>query len=169
MKPKTIISGVLIAFVVLSVAQLVRKEGGTVEPVVDECITSEEVGSGGVESNAAGIENAVLAYYFYGNVRCQTCRKIEAYTAGTISNAFKNELSGGQLLWKTVNVDEKENEHFVKDYELTSRSVVLVEIVDGKQLRWKNLAQIWDLVGDEVTFRKYITDETTGFLAGGKM
>jgi hypothetical protein len=167
MNPKKIVTGVLMAFVALSVVYLIVKETRTTDPAASVGTSTNT--AQGESVNIAEKANTVVAYYFHGNVRCQTCRKIEAYTAESITNSFKDELLAGQLQWKIVNVDETANEHFVKDYELTSRSVVLVQMVDGKQSRWKNLAQIWDLVGDKEKFQKYISDETTGFLAGGKM
>ncbi len=175
MNPKKIVTGVLMAFVALSVVYLIVKETRTPEPVAEAQLSNDVVAgtstntAQGEAVNIAKKANTVVAYYFHGNVRCQTCRKIEAYSAGSITNSFKDELLDGRLQWKLVNVDETANEHFVKNYELTTRSIVLVQMVDGKQSRWKNLAQIWDLVGNKEKFQKYIYDETTGFLAGEKM
>lgn len=169
MKPKTVVTVVLLAFVAASIVYLVLKETSSREPqAADTAPPSKSVVSttNAPTEEAVSTEHKVAAYYFFGNVRCQTCRKIESYTAESIAS-FTNELSTGLLEWRTANVDEKENEHFVKDYELTSRSVVLVHMVDGKQTEWKNLASIWDLVGDKEAFQKYISDETTEFLETG--
>ena len=38
-----------------------------------------------------------------------------------------------------VNVDEPANEHFIKDYQLYSKSIVIVKMQDGKELKWENL------------------------------
>jgi hypothetical protein len=63
-----------------------------------------------------------------------------------------------------MNVDAPENEHFVEDYELSTRSVVLVEILDGKQKQWKKLSQAWELVGDKPAFTVYIQEEARKLL-----
>ncbi|MCP4710679.1 MAG: hypothetical protein GY869_18805, partial [Planctomycetes bacterium] len=73
---------------------------------------------------------------------------------------FAEELKDGRLKWQAINVDESTNEHFVSDFELTAKSVVLVNQQDGKQASWKNLEKIWDLTGDKEKFVAYITNET---------
>jgi len=101
-------------------------------------------------------EAAVTAYYFHGNVRCVTCRKLEAWSRAAIETGFAAQ----DVQWVAVNVDETGNGHFVKDYSLTTRAVVLVEAGTG---RWKNLPAIWDLVDDEAAFTKYVQEEARAF------
>lgn len=108
----------------------------------------------------------VIAYYFYGTVRCSTCRTIEAYAEEAIKNGFQSELQSGALEWRAVNVNIPENEHFIRDYELTTRSVVLADIWDGQQKQWKNLARVWQLVRNRQAFTSYIQEETRKYLAG---
>lgn len=177
MKPKAITTVALLAFVAVSIGYLIIKEtrfpaSDPNEQRSDAVVASGQTTVTGVAngpSNATESAHSVVVYYFYGNVRCQTCRKLEAYTSESITTTFANELADGRLQWRTANTDEKENEHFVKDYELTSRAVVLVEMVDGKQVGWKSLASIWDLVADKESFQKYITDETAAMLKKGGM
>lgn len=113
-------------------------------------------------NNAAGAN--VIAYYFHGNFRCPTCHKLEQYTKEAIESNYKDELSSGKLVFKVVNAEEKENEHYMKDYGLYTRSVVLSLVRDGKEIRYKNLDKIWDYVGDKQKFLDYIKSETNDFL-----
>jgi hypothetical protein len=106
----------------------------------------------------------VIAYYFHGTQRCHTCLTIEAYTGAAIQAGFGDELASGRLEWRVVNIDEPENEHFVRDFGLTTRSVVLVEIRDGKPAAWRNLDQVWELVSYEQEFTEYIQAQTRDFL-----
>ena len=105
------------------------------------------------------LDRKVIAYYFHGTQRCVTCRKIEAYTEESLRTAFSSELEAGQLEWRPVNVDNAANEHFIQDYELSTRSVVLVEMLDGEQKQWKNLARVWELVRDKPSFVAYVQEE----------
>ena len=120
------------------------------------------------ESTAAGTETApphkVVAYYFHGAKRCNTCRRIEAYTQEAITAGYDEQLRDGRLEWHSLNVDEPANEHFVQAYEIAMSSVILVEIRDGKEQRWKNLERIWHLTGDKEAFLAYIQEETDVFL-----
>lgn len=109
----------------------------------------------------------VVAYYFYGNVRCATCRKLEAYSKEAIEDGFSQEIASGGLEWRAVNVDEPENEHFVTDFELVTRALVLVEYADGEMTRWQDLKLIWKLVGDKAGYMTYVREATSDFLQEG--
>ena len=111
------------------------------------------------------LSHRVIAYYFHTTYRCASCRSIEAYSREAIESAFADELKDGRLVWKVVNVEVKGNEHFVKDYQLFTKSVVLVDEVKGKQARWKNLDKVWELLGDKEEFQSYVTAETRAYLA----
>jgi len=151
MSAKNIISLVLIVFVLVSVVYLVAKETGN---------TSQSANSGEtVEQQSTTPGQQVIAYYCHGHVRCATCRKFEAYTTEAIESRFPDELKSGDLEWRIVNVEDPGNEHFVQDFQLTTRSVVLVKQQDGKQVFWKNLDKIWDVVGEKDIFVAYIQTE----------
>lgn len=109
------------------------------------------------------IKNVDYVYYFMTSARCPSCMKIEAYTKEAVHENFGNSLKKGSLKWEMISVDTAGNEHFVKDYGLYTKSVVLVKMRDGKQVSWKNLDQVWSLLGDKIAFKKYITDEITSF------
>ena len=105
----------------------------------------------------------IVAYYFHTTGRCMTCYKIENYTRSSITENFAGALGSGRLVMKSVNVQEPGNEHYVRDYQLSTKSVVLVEMKDGAEKRWKNLERVWDEVGDEASFKKYIATELKQF------
>ncbi len=106
----------------------------------------------------------VVAYYFHGTTRCATCRKIEAFSHEAVQAGFAEALKSGKLEWRTLNVEEPANRHFIKAYQLYTRSVVLAGYQGDKQLRWKNLEKVWELVGDKPAFTRYIQAEVKTFL-----
>ena len=106
---------------------------------------------------AAGIR----VYYFHGTTRCATCKTIEAYAHDTVATAFAPELKAGSLEWTVVNVDEPANQHFTRDFQLYTRSVVVVDAKDPK--RFKVLDRVWQLVGDKAAFQKYVEQEIRAF------
>jgi len=108
----------------------------------------------------------VVAYYFHGNFRCQTCRKIETLSREAVESGFPEDLKAGRLAWRVVNVEEAGNEHFIQDYQLFSKSLVLVAKEGEKQTRWKNLQEVWTLVGDKDAFIQYVQDEIRAYLRG---
>jgi hypothetical protein len=118
------------------------------------------------ENMPPGGEKTFFAYYFHGNLRCSSCITIENFTATAIRNCFDEELKSGRLEWKVINVEEPGNEHFVKDFNLFTQQVILVEKVGGKQTRWKNLDQVWSLLNNESQFVSYIQSELSIFMEG---
>ena len=125
-------------------------------------------GASAQEPNEGAVSDAVadgvVAMYFHGNARCATCRKIEAYADEAIAQGFVDELESGRLMWRVVNIDESANKHFIEDFQLVTRSVVLVEYRDGKVLRWENLDKVWQLVRSKDKFVSYVDGETREFL-----
>ncbi len=112
----------------------------------------------------SALPHRVIAYYFHTTFRCASCRKIEAYSQEAIDSAFAGPIKDGRLVWKVVNVEVKGNEHFVKDYGLYTKSLVLVNEVRGRPVAWKNLPKIWELLDDKTRFLKYVQDELNGYL-----
>ncbi len=106
----------------------------------------------------------VIAYYFHGNFRCTTCRTIEKYSGEAIEKYFSKELSTGKLEFKPVNVEEGETRHYIQDYQLFSKSLIIALYKDDKQVKWKNLKEVWIHAGDKEKFYQYVKDEIEGFL-----
>jgi len=106
----------------------------------------------------------VIAYYFHGTFRCSTCRTIEEYSHDAIQTYFAKELGNRRLEFRPVNVEEPENKHFIQDYQLVTRSLVLSLVSDGKEKKWKNLPDVWKLVRDKDKFFQYVKDEVEKLL-----
>jgi hypothetical protein len=148
-----------VAFVFAGMVLVAGKEP---EPTVPKAGTP----SAGVAAPADGATHVVQVYYFRTNTRCTSCRKIEAFTDGAVKRAFAREMKDGKLAWQVINVQETGNEHFIKDYQLAAKSVVVVDVVDGRQARWKNLSRIWQLLDDEPMFARYVEEEVRQYLEG---
>jgi hypothetical protein len=152
MKGKKIITWTLLAFVGISVAALVYKEARTKGTAAPSPVGVSERGT------------KVVAYYFHGNYRCQTCLAIERYAKASIEESFADSLREQRLEFRPVNVDEAANVHYVQDYELQTRSLVLALFQDGRQQKWKTLDEVWLLVGDRGRFDHYVTNEVASLL-----
>ena len=108
--------------------------------------------------------NHISIYYFHGNMRCVTCHKLEQYSKEAIETIFKEEIASGKVEFRAVNVEEKGNEHYVDDYKLYTKSLVISLVKDGKEVKSKNLEKIWEYVGDKERFFTYVKDEVANFL-----
>ena len=97
-----------------------------------------------------------IVYYFMTTQRCPSCMKIETYAKEAVEKTFASDLKKGSMVWKMVNVDKPENYHFIKDYQIFTKSVVLVRIRGGKQVGWKNLDKVWPLLNNKSAFKAYV-------------
>lgn len=120
-------------------------------------------GDSGLSATSAEADGTFV-YYFHGTYRCTTCMKFERYTAAVLQSDFADAIAADAIRWKPVNVEEPDNAHFVQHYELFGKSVVLSEIRNGTEVRWKNLDQIWDRVADEAGYKEYIRNALRAFL-----
>jgi len=152
----------MFSILMVSIILLMPREGLSQEAMAD---TGREAAAG--ENVREEMPRKVVAYYFHGAIRCQTCRTIEAYAQEAIKGEFSKELNQGRLEWKVINVQELGNEHFMLDYKLSSWSLVLVDLRNGEEKRWKNLDRIWTLVRDKGRFMKYVQGELEEFLEEG--
>ena len=117
-----------------------------------------------VHPNPQFVTSKVIAYYFHGTHRCTTCLTIERYSRESIEKYFSKEIQDGILEFKPLNVEEPENRHYIQDYQLHTRSLVLALYKDDKQLEWKNLSEVWSYARDKEKFYQYVKNETERFL-----
>ncbi|HKQ49432.1 MAG TPA: nitrophenyl compound nitroreductase subunit ArsF family protein [Phycisphaerae bacterium] len=153
---------VLLLFVATSVVFLAIKESRN-----DPSPVEPQAAANTPATPAPEAGHVIAVYYFHGDFRCKKCLAMEAYTREAVQKMLADQIRGGTVQWRVANFDQKENEHFVQDYALTASAVVLVEMEGSKARRWKNLDKIWDLVGDEASFKEYIVAETRGMLERG--
>lgn len=107
----------------------------------------------------------IVAYYFRSNFRCPACYRIEEFSRSAINEGFPEELKKGTLTFETVNVEEPENRHFIKDYELYTKSLVIVSFAGGDPVKYKNLTKVWELLGSREKFHEYVQNEVNAFLS----
>jgi hypothetical protein len=167
MNTKRIVSRVLIAFLLMSFGYLgfrsVRAAKDWHAPTSLQAATLEPKDPT-TPSARAEDDSKIIAYYFHVNVRCTTCRTIEAYSKEVIYQRFAKEIASGRMEWRLVNVQTPENRHFVQDYQLFTKSLVLVLHKGGQQKEYKVLNDTWELVGDKAAMQGYVEKEVRNYL-----
>lgn len=145
---------------------IVSDSGWVAESQSDKQTTAPVSVEDTVKAKSDSLKTApeVVAYYFHTTYRCVSCRRIEAYSREAIETGFAEQLKSGTLKFESINIDEAENKHFVKDYQLYTKSLVICDMKDGKQIQWKNLARVWELIRNKDEFVKYVQDEINAYL-----
>lgn len=156
---KIIIRSVLLLFVAGSIGYLLAKEygqGGWKAPPA--------VPQPAIEAAAKLTPDHIKAYYFHGNYRCPTCRGIEKYSRSAINDGFPEELKNGLLSFEVINVEDPWNRHFIRDYGLYTKSLVIVSFAGDNRVNYKNLAKVWELTGSSEKFHEYVRNEVKAYL-----
>lgn len=109
----------------------------------------------------------VIVYYFHGSFRCATCTNMEQYSKETLQTNFKDALASGKMTFKSVNVEEPGNKHFVDEYKLYTKALILSQVKNAKEVRSKNLEKIWEYAHNKQAFTKYVDSEVKAFMKGG--
>ncbi|MBW1854558.1 MAG: hypothetical protein JRJ00_07745, partial [Deltaproteobacteria bacterium] len=68
------------------------------------------------------------------------------------------------LIFNIINIDLSENKHFIEDYKIYTRSLIIAEFKDGKQITWKNLTKVWDYLNNKDKFYEYVRSEIQKYL-----
>jgi hypothetical protein len=149
-----------------------------VTPITAETTSSakQKHASGSAGENHASLAStkstveqpALVVYYFHGHVRCTNCINFEHFTDELLKRDFAKDLQSGRIAWKVVNVDLPENQHFVDEFNLYTKSLVLVPQRDGKNAGYKNLTKIWQYAGDKAKFQEYVKSEIEAALKGSR-
>lgn len=149
---KKYLTAVLLLFVFASLAFMFLRE------------TREKTETTAVENQPASVvpaqKDVLTIFYFHGNMRCATCNQFEKLTQEVVQNQFADQVAAGKLVLKIINIDEPGNAHFVQDFQLTTKSVVL-----QKNGQYKNIDRIWSLIRQsDDDFKIYVQNEIAGML-----
>ena len=98
----------------------------------------------------------VIATYFHGTFRCQTCLHIESLAHYDVTDVMASDIESGQLLWRSLNFDEDENAQYQEQFKLEGSTLVITLEDGGEVLKWVQLDRVWDLYDNSDAFDKYV-------------
>ena len=100
----------------------------------------------------------VEVVYFHRTQRCYSCRYAGDTTEYAVETYFAQELASGKLVFKTVDVQKKENASIVERYGAYGSSLFINEIKDGTD-HIEAVTDIWFLIGKDEAFVNLIKSE----------
>ncbi|MFZ4592187.1 MAG: nitrophenyl compound nitroreductase subunit ArsF family protein [Ignavibacteria bacterium] len=100
-------------------------------------------------------------YYFHPTARCESCINIENFTKELITTKYTTPIA---MKYVALNIEDKENEHFRKDFNLKFSSVVIVKSKKGETEKYKNLDSIWTYSENKFNYFNYADREILSFL-----
>jgi hypothetical protein len=157
MKIKTIASAILLLFVAVSAGYLIYKNAqGEPAPAPAQTVLREQA--------APAQGRTLVVYFFHGRARCVSCKIIEALGQKALQAGFPEEMKSGRIVWRDIDLDKPENRHFIQEYRILSISLVLSDMENGEQKKWKNLEEVWTRLNDEKAFVEYVQKEIRAWL-----
>lgn len=106
----------------------------------------------------------VVMTYFLIGTRCVSCKKIEALARETAEQDFAAELASNKLVFRVIDTGEPANRHYLSDYKLTSKTVVISRRIDGKETAWKDMEKVWDHLDDPEAYHAYLGAQIRDYL-----
>ena len=110
----------------------------------------------------------VQADYIHSSSRCASCLKLEKWSSVAIRQGLSDSIKTGRLQWTTQNMDTPEGSALADKLGLTTKSLVLMELRDGKMTRFKELKDTWKNLRDSTAFVAYVKFETLVFLKAAR-
>lgn len=80
-------------------------------------------------------QERVEVLYFHGKKRCITCNAIEQLTKEVIETDFADEVVGGSLVFKVIDISDPNNEALAERYEVTWSSLFVNKWSSGEETR----------------------------------
>jgi len=109
-------------------------------------------------------DKQLVVTYFHTTYRCTTCKKIERYSKEIVEKEYEKELKDQKIIYRSLDMTEPANKHYIEEYKLVTKSIVLSITEKGKELKWKNLPDIWKTIKKKEKFENYIIEEMKAYL-----
>ena len=121
--------------------------------------------AGTAKLHAAPIpENGVIVYQFHRRFRCDACYKLENAINEALQTYFAEELKAGSLIFKVIDLDAEGSGDFEKQYDFFYNTVIVVDIENGQETRFKNLEEVWGLVEDKDAAIEFMRSQIAEYL-----
>ncbi len=96
----------------------------------------------------------IQAYYLHGSIRCVTCNTIERTAKQLLDSEFTKEMADGRITWREVNFEQEPA--LAKRYNVAASTLVLVKEVNGKEVAFRRLDEVWPLAEQPAALQAYI-------------
>lgn len=159
MNAKQVIARLLLAFVLFSVGYAVGKE------VALRRMRAAAVQPDPSDAPAVSGKGKLVAIYLHATFRCVTCNRIEALAKAMVEKEFADDVAAGRLEWRTA--DFQMEPELARRYDVGTSSLVLSRLDGGRETAFKRLDEVWNRLGDEASFNRYVAEEIRALLPPG--
>ncbi len=104
----------------------------------------------------------VVVYYMHRTLRCISCLSIEKMTRDALTEQFAAELASGRLQFRVA--DYWIDQDLARQYDVTTVSVVTVNLTGGREVSHRTLDRVWELKGRPAEFETYVVESVRAAL-----
>lgn len=97
------------------------------------CNTNTRENAAAVAQKEVAVKNHVEVLYFHGKQRCATCMAIESNAKAALVEHFAEQMKSGDVVFRVIDISQKENEALAEKYEVTWSSLLVVKYKDGQE------------------------------------
>lgn len=97
------------------------------------CNTNARESVVAVAQKGVAVKNHVEVLYFHGKQRCATCMAIESNAKAALAEHFAEQMKSGDVVFRVIDISQKENEALAEKYEVTWSSLLVVKYKDGQE------------------------------------
>lgn len=93
---------------------------------------------------------------------------MENHTKETLNTYFQDDLRDENIVFRTVDMELPRYKSLVKKYDLFTSTLVLVDVAEGIESRWKIVTEAWYLTNKKLKFIEMFRAELLEFREGRK-
>lgn len=106
----------------------------------------------------------ITVFSLHGQVRCPNCALLGGALREVLRESFDAEVKAGRLEFQEENYEAPGNERFGQVYQVVSEAVLLVESREGRVVRWRNLAGLWEHAATRAALKRSLSEQIRAFL-----
>ncbi len=92
------------------------------------CVHNDSAKADGRKSNyTSNASSTIYVYYFHTNIRCETCVLVDNNTHRYLKELFPKELKDGELVFQSINIENKEYQALVAKYKIWGQTLIFVK------------------------------------------
>ena len=127
---------------------------------------SEQPAPAGARTAAVANADRIDVVYFHRTERCDSCQWAGAMSRKTVETYFQAELASGRVIFREVDVQQKENAALAYQYRASGSSLFLNYIKDGVD-HIRQASDTYPYIGDEARFSERLRTAITAGLGSG--
>jgi hypothetical protein len=107
----------------------------------------------------------VVVTFFTEAVPCKVTAKVEGLCRQAVEAAFATELKSGALVYRVLSTESPENEHYLDEYDIGSKALVVARQENGKDAEFVPCHDIWIMIEEPKELADYVQKPIRDYLA----